>query len=213
LFHAVMLAAARRFPAPASAEPFSADGADVELCALSGQRAGPHCAHRIQERFLGREARAGTCDWHVQLFVDARDGGLSSAACPGAEGRVFERYPAQYWAWAEASGRPLPPQQASKYCPSAAVAAPNAASSATPTIVFPSPGARFMLDASLSAEQQALVFRARGDGGPLRFVLDGKPLGNVPPPYTLPWRLTRGRHELVVVGARGSSDRVSFSVN
>lgn len=213
LFHAVMQSAARRFPAagggalaPADAQPTT-----LRICPLSGLRAGPHCPHVVDERYYTRALPARSCDWHEQLWIDAANGLLSSERCAGAERRVFERYAPEYRAWAEHSRRPLPPSAVSARCASATEAAPSLASR-LPSVVFPSPEARFVIDPALDPEQQLIVLAARADGGPLRFVLDGRELGSVGPPYELPWRLTPGRHTLRLENTAGQSPTVFFSV-
>jgi penicillin-binding protein 1C len=218
LFHAVMQGAARRFPSPAGAPLVAVDAPAVTLaiCPLSGLRAGPRCPHTVQERFLTRATPARSCEWHQELWVDAADGGLSGPSCAGAERRVFELYPAEYRAWAEQSRRPVPPSAVSARCDPHLVQAPGGARAeralTVPSVVFPAPGARFVLDPALALEQQAIVLTARADGGSVQFVLDGHVLGSVGPPYQLPWRLAPGRHEVWALSTSGQSPKVSFSV-
>jgi penicillin-binding protein 1C len=215
LFHAVMQSAARRFPADAAPLDAAASSVTFAICPLSGLRAGPHCPHPIQERYLTRAVPTRSCEWHAELWVDGQGGGLSGPRCPGAARRVFERYPPEFRAWAEQSQRPLPPSVVSARCSSSLVAADPAgggASQATPHIVFPPADARFVIDSALAPEQQALVLTARAGGEPVQFVLDGRVLGRVGPPYELSWRLTPGRHDLWLESTAGQSPAVSFSV-
>jgi penicillin-binding protein 1C len=219
LFHAVMQSAARRFPAPVEATLGGAgrQASTLAICPLSGLRAGPHCPHSIEERYLTRGAPTRSCDWHGQLWVDAADGGRSGPGCPGAERRVFELYPAEYQSWAQQSRRPLPPSGVSARCGAGRVAAPGVVPprgerGVAPSVLFPAPGARFVIDPALPLEQQAIVLAARADGEPVRFVLDGRALGSVASPYELSWRLTPGRHDVWVLSSSGSSPKVPFDV-
>jgi penicillin-binding protein 1C len=212
LFHAVMQSAARRFPASGAGALSPADAPTIlRICPLSGLRAGPHCQHVAEERYYTRALPARSCDWHEGLWIDAANGLRSSERCDGAERRVFERYPAEYLAWAEHSRRPLSPSAVSARCASA-VNAGAPSPSRVPSVVFPAPEARFVIDPALDPEQQVIVLGARSDGGPVRFVLDGRELGSVGPPYELPWRLAPGRHELWLSNDAGESAKVPFSV-
>jgi penicillin-binding protein 1C len=212
LFHAVMQSAARRFPASGAGALSPADAPTIlRICPLSGLRAGPHCQHVAEERYYTRALPARSCDWHEGLWIDAANGLRSSERCDGAERRVFERYPAEYLAWAEHSRRPLSPSAVSARCASA-VNAGAPSPSRVPRVVFPAPEARFVIDPALDPEQQVIVLGARSDGGPVRFVLDGRELGSVGPPYELPWRLAPGRHELWLSNDAGESAKVPFSV-
>jgi penicillin-binding protein 1C len=54
---------------------------EVDLCPLSGLRAGPNCPHRIREKVVAGRAPLKPCDWH------------------GPDGRV--RWPSEAERWAE----------------------------------------------------------------------------------------------------------------
>lgn len=57
---------------------------DIEVCPLSGLRAGPACPHRIHDHVVAGRGPARTCDWH------AHEGG-----------RTVIRWPAEARDWAE----------------------------------------------------------------------------------------------------------------
>ncbi len=208
LFHEVMLAAMRgREAAPLVAK----DGlVEVEVCPLSGMLPGPDCPHRHRERFVAGTAPTRACDMHVRRWVQPGDGLLADAGCAGAVERVFEHYPARYAAWAAAAGRPVEPTRASPRC-GERMSANNA-----PSVVYPYPGARFVLDAGLHREQQAIVLSARvASGAPrVRFVMDGQPLDAVSAPYRSVWPLARGEHRVRVESPDGQrSESVRFVVD
>ncbi|HTM21584.1 MAG TPA: transglycosylase domain-containing protein [Kofleriaceae bacterium] len=79
LVRAGLLAAAdgRMLTLPAPPEGIE----EVDLCPLSGLRAGPNCPHRIREKVAAGRAPAKSCDWH------------------GADGRV--RWPSEAQRWAD----------------------------------------------------------------------------------------------------------------
>ncbi len=197
LFHDVMIAAmrGREHGALVDASAFT----EVLVCALSGERPGPGCTHRIRERFRPGSAPREECSLHETVRIDPRNGLLAGPACTDAVERTFERYPPRYAAWAKAARRPLAPEESSPRCPVPAIA--KAAMLAGATIEFPHDGARFAMEPGEPAE---IVLAARPPGGAssLRFVMDGTPLAEVEAPFELPWRLVPGTHR-VEVEARG----------
>ncbi|HVU02228.1 MAG TPA: penicillin-binding protein 1C [Polyangiaceae bacterium] len=201
LFHDVLVAAMRgREPAPLVPR---AGLVEVEVCSLSGALPGKGCTHRTHELFrAGTEPRA-RCEMHVTLRVDPKNGLLAGPGCPDAVERTFEVYEPRFSAWAASAGRPAAPTASSPRCPVSNVAGPLARVAA---VRYPEPGQSFLLDGATRGHQE-IVFAARPSpsGGPVRFVLDGRPLARVAAPYELPWVLVPGRHRLEVEsdGTRG----------
>jgi penicillin-binding protein 1C len=206
LFREVMLAAMRgRAPA---ALPGEQGLLGVEVCALSGKLAHSDCAHRIREVFVpGSEPRA-RCDMHERVRVERTSGLRAGPACRDADERVFERYPPEYATWAAEVGRPLAPRTYAPACPGPPLDEAN-----TPEVVFPTEGARFVVD-PLAPERQEIVFEARGvaSSAEIEFVLDGQSLGRRAVPHRQPWRLALGEHTLFVRAGGGESRRVRFEV-
>jgi penicillin-binding protein 1C len=206
LFHDVMIAAMRaRMPAPL----MSHDGlVRAEICALSGERPGEHCEHRLAELFVPGSEPHGTCTMHERVVVDAREGGRSAPGCPDAEARTFERYPAEYAAWARAAGRKLSPSAPSPRCPRAE---PGRAELGTLSIEYPREGTELVLDPLLARQEIVLAARAPADAR-VRYVIDGREIGVVGAPFRIPWVLERGSHELVAEVAGALPARVAFVV-
>ena len=144
LFHAVMEAAMRGRPREplaltrtSAGGPWTAEGegtapeglARVEVCALSGELAGPDCPHHVAEwRVAGSAASARACTMHERVRIDRRSGLRAGPGCaPGAVAdAVFESFPPEFAAWAEAAGRPTAPRDWSPDCP----ASPSSAAAA-----------------------------------------------------------------------------------
>ena len=206
LFREVMLAAMRgKEPAfPVSDEAL----VEAEVCALSGKIAHADCAHRVREQFVPGTEPHERCDMHERIRVDVQSGLRAGPACRNVEERVFERYPAEYATWAAEVGRPLAPKSYAPGCPGPPLDEPNA-----PEVVFPTEGARFVLD-PLAPERQEIVFEARGvaSTAELEFVLDGQSLGKRQVPHRQPWRLVLGEHTLLVRTGGRESRRVRFEV-
>jgi penicillin-binding protein 1C len=208
LFREVMLAAMR---GRERAQLFSSANLEqVEICALSGERAGADCPHRVRERFRTGQTPAHDCSMHVRAVVDERNQLRAGPGCRDAVERVFERYQAEYTAWAIEAHRPLLPSVFSPHCPGSA-----SDLTARPSVGFPFDGARFLLDPALGRDQQQLVLSARGLPATTRarFVLDGQPIAQVSAPFTASWRMSAGQHVLHVETPDGArSDVVRFSV-
>jgi penicillin-binding protein 1C len=209
LFRDAMLAAMRgKEPAPLID---AADLVEVEVCALSGGRPGPHCTHRVHELFSVGQVPEHECSMHVRVAIDAESGLRAGPACRGhAEQRVFERYPMEYAAWAAQARRPLAPEHFAARCPGDDVTGVEA-----PRVAFPVEGARFVLDPGLRAEQE-LVLRASASpaAGAVRFVLDGRAIAVAVAPFEVPWRIAPGQHVLRVESVAGkTSDAVRFRVD
>lgn len=203
LFRDVMLAAMRgRQPEPLID---SSGLRQLEVCALSGELPGPHCPHRVRERFApGREPRE-SCEMHVSVPVDQATGLRAGPGCSGSKPEVFERYPDAYLAWARAAGRPLAPDGWSPRCPGAA----DSGDGRPPSIAYPFDGARFVRDPGVSSAAQGILLRARVPGGAprVRFVVDGKPISSSAPPYSVLWPLSPGEHRVSVETPDGRASK------
>jgi penicillin-binding protein 1C len=207
LFHEVMLAAMRgRAPAPL----VDRSGlVEVEVCALSGERPGDDCNHRHRELFVPGSEPHATCTMHERVFVDRELGGRSTSGCPGAELRTFERYPAEYAAWARSAERPLAPLNASPRCPNAEPL--RVAAAPTLSVEYPHEGTVFRLDPDLGRQEIVLAARAPEDVV-VRYVLDGRPLGTARSPFRVPWALEPGAHRLEINAPGAPVASVSFRV-
>lgn len=207
LFHDVMLAAMRaRTPSPLVDRTGLVE---ADVCALSGELPGEDCTHRHRELFVPGSEPAARCAMHERVLVDRELGGRAAPGCPGAEARTFERYPAEYAAWARSAGRPLAPSSASSRCPGAELARTPVA--ATLHIEYPHEGTVFRLDPDLGRQEILLSARAP-EQAHVRYVLDGRTLGSARSPFRLPWALEPGAHRLEVSTAGAPSAVVSFRV-
>ncbi|HKO91288.1 MAG TPA: hypothetical protein VJU61_09060, partial [Polyangiaceae bacterium] len=195
LFHAVMLAALRTAHGRPRAAPVPAAAESRLICALSGQLAGADCPEPIAQTFWTEQRPTELCSWH-ERHCDA-----GSSACP----RV-ERLPERYLAWGHQSGRVPPSQPEPRHQPRAALGS-------LPTLLFPPPSARFLLDGHLHAEQQQIVLSARAPASEsITFELDGAVICQVGVPFKCPWQLQRGSHAVRVLSRHGASPSVRFSV-
>ena len=84
----------------------------VEICPLSGLRAGKYCPHKTTDIFLKGTAPTKVCDIHQMVTVDKTTGNLATMLTPpeNREEKVIEVYPPEWAAWAKAAGKAPPPQ-------------------------------------------------------------------------------------------------------
>lgn len=212
LFRAAMLAAMEsRKPAPLYDR--TDDLEQAEVCALSGKRPGPHCSHRMIERFVKGQAPDQSCDMHVLKNIDTRNGLLAGDSCPPSASReqVFERYEPRYSAWAATARRPTEPLNWSPLCLGAEAAQ---AAGTRLAVRYPYDGAVFLMDPSLEPSSQSLVLRAEAPASvrTVQFVLDGRVVGTEGLPFERAVPLSPGQHRVWVEAQGRRSEPVVFEV-
>ena len=79
----------------------------VDICPLSGKQAGPQCPHSVEEHFASGQDPTETCQWHVQVALDKRNGLQASPTCQDTDVvlSTFVRYPDHYHHWLHHQGR------------------------------------------------------------------------------------------------------------
>jgi penicillin-binding protein 1C len=207
LFHDVMLAAMRGRSQAALVDRSGL--LEREVCALSGALPGDHCAHRHRELFLPGSEPHARCEMHELVPIDRELGGRSALGCPSVEARVYERYPAEYAAWARGVGRPLAPTTPSARC--SAEALERGSDTTGVSIEYPHDGAVFRLDPELGRQEIVLSARAP-EAAAVSYVLNGRVLATVQSPFQMPWALEPGAHRLEVRVAGAPSGAVAFRV-
>jgi penicillin-binding protein 1C len=204
LFRAVMLAAmaSRRSPA---ADALTAHGDDlvrVDVCPLSGRKAGPACHHRIEERMpRARAAALDTCTMHELVSIDRRTGLRAGDSCPAelVETRSFEVFDGAYAQWAKTAGRSLAPDAWSPLC--AGHGAPPASIASRVSVRYPHDGARFVVDPGRPLAVQTIavsidVPREMPAASIVTLVVDGRRMGSSEANAAIQWPLARGNHEI-----------------
>jgi penicillin-binding protein 1C len=198
IFHAVMLAAARRAGSAAAREilPPPAQLREETICALSGKPANAWCPARARE-WVGDGPRE-PCDWHQQ----------------GDHGLVT-MYPPEYRAWSGSPKIDAAPQVRA----AAAVRAPEETHAferpreAVLDIANPPSGAVYSIDPTLRREFQSIPLRAiTARPTTLTWLVDGAEVGTGSSEHTVPWPLAAGSHEIEVRDAAGRSVRTSVTV-
>jgi len=210
LFHAVMMAAMQA----REARPLPIDAGRrferVEVCALSGERPGHDCPHRVHEWMTcDRAAALGSCAMHLRVAIDRRNGLRAGPGCDPAEVEevAAEVLPAEYDAWVDRAAPRRAPRDYSPLCPAPASLAPL-------RIDAPREGEAFVLDPDRPADLQAIDVRVTAPAGARAVTLrvDGEPAASLAPPFVYSWQLSRGDHVLLAEGDGAPSEPVHVKV-
>jgi penicillin-binding protein 1C len=212
IFHAVMLAAARRYgsekdvlegpvfrPAQLTRET---------ICSLSGMKANAWCPSRVTE-WVAAEADRLPCSWHHQT-----DEGLLVV------------WPPQYRAWAadrgllqnaykepRTAGLLNAPEPRTSRTSGTAGTPGTSGTSGTLVIVSPPEGATYLIDPTLRREFQTLPLRATAAGrGSIEWRINGKPVGRSTIDEPLMWPLLPGEHVVSARDERGRTTEAAIRV-
>lgn len=183
---------------------------EATVCAVSGRRPGPHCAHTVRTRVIPGVSPIAVCDVHRVVHLGA-DGRRRCDAVPGqTHDEVYEVWPsdvAHLFARAGLARRALPP--AAESCPGEELPADQA-----PRILSPQPEMTYELRRD-KPEEAHLQLLAHADGAAraVTWFAGAEMLGSVPPGKALEWAAPSGRHELRAVDDRGHVARVSVVVH
>lgn len=222
LFHMAMRAAQSLYPAATTAplreqltlsdEPPPFDV--VEICPLSGERRGPDCPHSRRE-LVPRSASAhlSTCDLHVHVLIDRRNGLRAGRSCPSAwtEQRVFESYHGDLAVWAGAAGRPVAPLAYSPLCP--ATPGEDEPGEGSVRLSYPPDGAHFLLDPHAGARQSIVLRAAVPSGASAAFYVDGHAVPARAGALSAEWPLRPGSHHIWVESAGRRSGMALIDVD
>lgn len=183
--------------------------AEVEVCAASGLKPGPHCPHAARTRVIPGVSPLGTCDVHRVFHVDTVTGERRCEAGPTTRDELFEVWPsdiARLFARAGLARRAPPPQIE-------ACDGEELLSERPPRILSPQPEMTYHLRRD-TAEQQHLPLLAHADGAAraLTWFAGTEMLGTVKPGEALEWSAPSGRYELRAVDDRGGVARVRVTI-
>lgn len=192
IFHAVMLAAARRTSGkntdPSGDALPSADIGvqSVEICALSGMAANSWCPSRRRE-WIPADSSLRPCHWH-----HLTDEGLLTV------------WPPEYRQWAMDNREDRP--TAGSNVIAAVHQARTDGQLESLRIASPPDGATYLVDPTLRREFQSLSLRAvMPIPGAVEWSVDRRSLGSAASDRSLTWPLVPGRHTFVVRDAEGRS--------
>jgi penicillin-binding protein 1C len=200
IFHAVMLAAEKRFGGTTEILLHADDSVvEEEVCSLSGALANEWCPSK-QREWLASDGEEAPCGWH-----HLADEGLLVV------------WPAEYRQWAKQNGRLADPW---RYADKAfASKASSAGSTVAPArrvaleITNPPSGATYLIDPTLRREFQTLPLRVVASRpGRIVWSVDGQPAGESSSDAALMWPLTPGAHYITARDEQGRSAETTVIV-
>ena len=200
IFHAVMLAAERRYPSVAGEDVVAAPpvyGRDAvrerDICVLSGLAANDWCPVRRRE-WLPVDSVLLPCSWHHL-----------------SDGELVTVWPVEYHEWARKQGlleRP-PVLNAETVAPPATTAGNPRRNPDEFRIASPPDGSTYLMDPTLRREFQSLSLRVISSShGAIEWWIDGRPVVRTRAEPAGSWSLTPGTHTFV---ARDEDGRVARS--
>ena len=206
--------------------------ASAEVCAFSGLKPGPGCAHRRRELFLAGTEPQAVCTYHQaqepwhrmpanyagwlnQRFEHGGEGRFRLAGFDPDLQKTFQGPVAADFKGAAPPrrrgdplvlGRPTPAQTGDHHTYR------DGGLGLRVSISYPLAGDRFLL--APGAEVIRVISKAlcRDPLQGVTWFVDGQEVAATGPPYELPLDLSRGRHRLTVVGPGGQGDAVEVVV-
>jgi penicillin-binding protein 1C len=172
----------------------------VEFCAVSGQLAGPLCAHRVEGWFIPGISPITSCNVHREVYIDPATG----MRLPGPDGKreVYEFWPSDLMRLFREAGLPRrrPP-------PCLPGAQPGYAEGNPPKIVSPRPGTVYEMRSD-NALQRIVTLQAQTepDVEALYWFADKQFLGRAAPRDSIAWTPSPGTHCLTAVDDAGRAD-------
>ncbi|MDY7092154.1 MAG: penicillin-binding protein 1C [Acidobacteriota bacterium] len=196
---------------PGPAEPALLRLGELEVCALSHLRPGPHCPRTVQVTALPGKTRLPLCDHHRRALADADTGELLDGTCLADRQRTwleYTAYPAELVAWWRSRGQEV------AQTPTFAEGCAGAAGDRGPRILSPDPATPYRLrpEAPLRDQRLPLVARAQAEVRRLYWYQDGLLIGSTTPEDRLMLDPHPGHHRLVVTDDRGRSSGVTYRV-
>ena len=204
----------------------------AEVCAFSGLKPGPGCAHRRQELFLAGTEPQAVCTYHQaqepwhrmpanyagwlhQRFENGGEGRFRLAGFDPNLGQTFQAPVTADFKGAAPPrrrgdplvlGRPTPSHLGDHHT------SRDGGLVLGVSISYPLAGDRFLL--APGAELIRVISKAlcRDPLQAVTWFVDGREVAATGPPYELPLDLSRGRHRLTVVGPGGQGDAVEVVV-
>lgn len=184
----------------------------VQVCSLSGMRAGEHCPHQREMWTSNGGGDRAECPWHRSIPIDVRNGLRASAKCPSefVEPRTFDFLPPRFAAWqgSHPHATRAPPLAYSPLCPQSGTAVDAV------VITHPKPTDVFVIEPGYRRRTQTVSFEAEVDPPvpSVTWFVDGERYAAAHWPYELAWPLEPGRHRLQVLAGDRRSEPIEIEV-
>lgn len=175
-----------------------------EICPISGKLRGPYCPGGIHEYFMVEDQDLPTCNIHVEISIDRRNGLLAGQTCPD---KFVEKKPMAvldgiFAVYAEDAGLDIAPQDYSPLCPS-----PNENTIIKDVrIVRPKNNETFTIkpDVPEYARTIPLLAVGRVPSGYITWLIDDKEGPTCKINQVCRWQLMPGRHKIKIKGVEGN---------
>jgi penicillin-binding protein 1C len=183
----------------------------VEFCAVSGQLAGPLCAHRLEGWFIPGISPITRCNVHREVYIDA----LTGMRLPVPDGThdikrvVYEFWPSDLMRLFREAG--LPRRRPPPFLPGSSPA--EYQQGRPPAIVSPRPGAVYELQAGGGSHQDlTLEAQTEADVAQVYWFADKQFIGRAAPRTPIAWTPCPGSHWLTAVddAGRANSEKVEI---
>ncbi len=182
------------------------------VCAVTGEPAGRWCRRRGEDWYVAGVSDMTPCGVHQQLRIRKADGVEVCSDCmDGPEEAYGERvvaiWPPDVEQFFRATGRRF--DELPRHDPACRAPARRAG----PTIASPGP-AEYLVASALPADRQRIALHARtgSDTERLWWFVGDALVASAPPADTCWWTPRPGRWDVVVLDARGRSDRVRINI-
>jgi penicillin-binding protein 1C len=176
------------------------------ICSRSGLLPGPYCHSLISEKYRKGSAPQDTCTVHRMFYIDKHSGEIVQrySRQQEVESKVFEVWPAEFTAWMQVNGMPLPP----------AINAQDVVNKEPLAVSFPDDGDVYKVDPILRKEYQTLLCTAVAPAHvrSLDWIVDDKVVASVARPFSFRWNLAAGSHKLAVRAKDHGQERHSEAV-
>jgi penicillin-binding protein 1C len=214
LFQAIdsMRAAGRVHLGPHNPPP-GANLKRVEFCAVSGQLAGPYCAHRVEGWFIPGISPITSCTVHRQVFIDAATG----MRLPGPDGahvvkpEVYEFWPTELMRLFREAG--LPRRRPPPFLPGTEPAGATYEAASALRITSPRPGAVYEMQAGgANGQEVALQAQTDSDVEQVYWFAGRQFIGRAAPRDPVAWNPAPGIYCLTAVddAGRAESEKVDI---
>lgn len=184
-----------------------------EVCALSGQKPGPHCPTMVTDYYLTNCSPDAECAFHQTYLLDPEAGyrlppHYYSSTKELAE-IVYIQYPPRVASWLEQNGRPI--EKLPPLLPDWQKLMPGGA----PVIHSPSPDYIYQLRQGIPREYQKISLEAAAgnDVHRLYWFIDGQFLGHTKPGERLFYLPEPGAHRVVCQDDQGRNAEVKMVIS
>jgi penicillin-binding protein 1C len=185
-------------------EPPPSDLGEVSVCAMSGHLPGPACPQQARALALAARVPPQRCPFHQHVEIDVETGEERLPTCRDGRPTRVEAVvepPEELRRWLADQGRAAAPR------PPLAPGCAAVGRSGPPQISAPPAGEVVLLLPGLPADRQELPLEASGGAAPLEWYVDGALVARADGDGRAWWAPRAGVHELLVVDARGRTDR------